>query len=138
MLVEIRCDKFAEEFRSIRLNAGLNTVLGSTRGDNALGKSTFLWLIDYAFGGDSYCSAGSDIKKNVKEKEEKSIVLRLDDDSALERLAEYTRKHQTRSDFYEQILHCHASCRRPGLTPLCAYKGCGKAGRPVRRKIQNH
>lgn len=67
MLVEIRCDKFAEEFRSIKLNAGLNTVLGSTGGDNALGKSTFLWIIDYAFGGDSYCAAGSDVKKNVKD-----------------------------------------------------------------------
>ena len=67
MLVEIRCDKFAEEFRSIKLNAGLNTVLGSSGGDNALGKSTFLWIIDYAFGGDSYCSAGSDVKENVKD-----------------------------------------------------------------------
>lgn len=67
MLVEIRCDKFAEEFRTIRLNSGLNTILGSTSGGNALGKSTFLWIIDYAFGGDYYCSAGSDVKKNVKD-----------------------------------------------------------------------
>jgi hypothetical protein len=67
MLVEIRCDKFAEEYRTIRLNAGLNTILGSTKGGNALGKSTFLWIIDYAFGGDGYCTAGSDVKRFVKD-----------------------------------------------------------------------
>jgi uncharacterized protein YydD (DUF2326 family) len=67
MLVEIRCDKFAEEYRIIRLNPGLNTVLGSTEGGNALGKSTFLWIVDYAFGGDGYCTAGSDVKRFVKD-----------------------------------------------------------------------
>lgn len=67
MLVEIRCDKFAEEYQKLPLFEGLNTVLGSTGGGNALGKSTFLWIIDYAFGGDSYCNAGSDVKKYVKD-----------------------------------------------------------------------
>ena len=67
MLVEIQCDRFAEEYRTIRLNAGLNTVLGSTGGGNALGKSTFLWIIDYAFGGEGYCTAGSDVKRFVKD-----------------------------------------------------------------------
>lgn len=65
MLIEIRCDKFAKEHRVIPLNAGLNTVLGSSGGSNAIGKSTFLWIIDYAFGGENYCSSSSDIKKNV-------------------------------------------------------------------------
>lgn len=40
MLVEIRCDKFAEEYQKLPLFEGLNTVLGSTGGGNALGKST--------------------------------------------------------------------------------------------------
>lgn len=67
MLVEMCCDRFAEDFRTIKLRPGLNTVRGSAGGDNALGKSTFLWIIDYAFGGDHYCTAGSDVKKNVKD-----------------------------------------------------------------------
>ena len=54
MLVEIRCAGFAEGHRSVRFNAGLNTVLGSNGGSNAIGKSTFLWIIDCAFGGESY------------------------------------------------------------------------------------
>ena len=67
MLVEIRCEKFAKEFQTISFHNGLNTVLGSTGGSNALGKSTFLWIIDYAFGGEYYCSSGSDVKQNVKD-----------------------------------------------------------------------
>jgi uncharacterized protein YydD (DUF2326 family) len=54
MLKEIRCDKFAPNHQVIKLNEGLNTVLGSSSGTNAIGKSTFLWVIDYAFGGDRY------------------------------------------------------------------------------------
>jgi len=67
MLVEIRCDKFAKEFQIIRFQNGLNTVLGSTGGSNALGKSTFLWIIDYAFGGENYCASGSDVKQHIKD-----------------------------------------------------------------------
>lgn len=47
MLIEIQCDKFAPEHQIIRFNSGLNTVLGSAGGSNAIGKSTFLWIIDY-------------------------------------------------------------------------------------------
>lgn len=65
MLKEIRCDKFAEEHRSIRFQPGLNTVLGSAGGSNAIGKSTFLWLVDYAFGGNSYYTLSDDIKKHI-------------------------------------------------------------------------
>lgn len=54
MLVEIRCAGFAEAHRSISFHTGLNTVLGSKGGSNAIGKSTFLWIIDYAFGGNTY------------------------------------------------------------------------------------
>ncbi len=65
MLKEMRCDKFAEEHRSIRFKPGLNTVLGSAGGSNAIGKSTFLWLVDYAFGGNSYYTLSDDIKNNI-------------------------------------------------------------------------
>ena len=54
MLVEIECAGFAAAHRRIAFNAGLNTVLGSNNGSNAIGKSTFLWIIDFAFGGETY------------------------------------------------------------------------------------
>ncbi|WP_406885182.1 DUF2326 domain-containing protein [Bacillus cereus] len=65
MLKEIQCDKFAPDHRVIRFNSGLNTVLGSAGGSNAIGKSTFLWIIDYVFGGESYYSLTDDIKKEI-------------------------------------------------------------------------
>lgn len=54
MLKEIRCDKFIERYRTISFKPGLNTVLGSLGGSNAIGKTTLLQIIDYAFGGDDY------------------------------------------------------------------------------------
>ena len=67
MLTEINCDKFGEGFRTILFHKGLNTILGSSSGSNALGKSTFLWILDYVFGGTGYCTAGSDVKQYVKD-----------------------------------------------------------------------
>ena len=67
MLKQIACDKFAEEFQTISFFPGLNTVLGSSAGSNALGKSTFLWVIDFVFGGEGYCAPGSDIKAEIKD-----------------------------------------------------------------------
>lgn len=64
-MIEIQCDKFAPEHQIIRFNSGLNTVLGSAGGSNAIGKSTFLWIIDYVFGGESYYSLTDDIKKEI-------------------------------------------------------------------------
>lgn len=54
MLKEIRCDKFTERYRTISFKPGLNTVLGSSGGSNAIGKTTLLLIIDYAFGGNDY------------------------------------------------------------------------------------
>jgi uncharacterized protein YydD (DUF2326 family) len=65
MLTEIRCDKFAPKHQNIQFNYGLNTVLGSSGGSNAIGKSTFLWIIDYAFGGEGYYTLSGDIKKEI-------------------------------------------------------------------------
>lgn len=65
MLTEIQCNKFATEHQTVRFNPGLNTVLGSAGGSNAIGKSTFLWIIDYAFGGESYYTMSDDIKKEI-------------------------------------------------------------------------
>ncbi len=66
MLKQIHCDKFIDEYQTIDFNDGLNTVLGSTGGNNAIGKSTFLQIIDYAFGGEEYSrSFVRDIKAHV-------------------------------------------------------------------------
>ena len=66
MLEEIRCDKFAEEYRIISFRPGLNTVLGSSDGSNAIGKTTFLQILDYVFGGDDYHKSYlRDIKNHV-------------------------------------------------------------------------
>ena len=43
MLYEIICDKFKE--KRIEFHPGLNTVLGTEKGDNSIGKSTFLGSI---------------------------------------------------------------------------------------------
>lgn len=42
MLTQIRCDRFLMNIKIINFNAGLNTVLGSTSGNNDIGKTTFL------------------------------------------------------------------------------------------------
>ena len=55
MLVEIMCDEFKDHGTPrgrIQLHAGLNTVMGSSSGSNSIGKSTFLMIIDFVFGGD--------------------------------------------------------------------------------------
>lgn len=67
LLRKIKCDAFAQEHREITFNEGLNTVLGSSAGTSAIGKSTFLWIIDYAFGGDRYTALGSVAKKYIGE-----------------------------------------------------------------------
>ena len=69
MLVEIRCDAFRSHGKDgeirppIYFHEGLNTVLGGAEADNSIGKSTFLLIIDYCFGGGTY--AKMDVKNYV-------------------------------------------------------------------------
>lgn len=68
MLVEIRCDQFKSNGvvrDPIRFHKGLNTVLGTDSGNNSIGKSTFLMIIDFVFGGTDYIEKASDVTKNV-------------------------------------------------------------------------
>ncbi len=70
MLLEIRCDKFVSEgfVRSpVRFHMGLNVVLGTNKAANSIGKSTFLLIIDFVFGGDDYPKKAIDVIKNVGE-----------------------------------------------------------------------
>ena len=66
MLYEIYCEKFIN--KKITFNEGLSVVLGTDFADNSIGKSTFLMIVDYAFGGKTYSKA-DDITKNVGEHE---------------------------------------------------------------------
>ena len=59
MLAEIRCSSFADcgtERPPVILNESLNVILGSSGGSNSIGKSTFLLIVDFAFGGKQYSS----------------------------------------------------------------------------------
>ena len=62
MLHEICCDQFHQ--KRIAFNPGLSVVLGTNTGDNSIGKSTFLLIVDYVFGGSTYAST-TDIIDNV-------------------------------------------------------------------------
>lgn len=62
MLYEIYCQEFHQ--KRIMFNEGLNVVLGTNTGDNSIGKSTFLMIVDFVFGGNTYSKA-PDIQKNV-------------------------------------------------------------------------
>ena len=58
MLKFIECEKFIENGvlrRKIEFFSGLNICLGEDNAENSIGKSTFLFAIDFCFGGDSYC-----------------------------------------------------------------------------------
>ena len=69
MLIEIYCDKFKEngEIRpAIHFHKGLNTVEGTDSGTNSIGKSTFLMIIDYVFGGNDYINICDDVHKNIR------------------------------------------------------------------------
>lgn len=61
MLYEIECEKFAKKVNGqlvprgrIQLREALNTVLGDKAAQNSIGKSTFLLVVDFCFGGDDY------------------------------------------------------------------------------------
>lgn len=62
MLSEIYCEKFHQ--KRITFHKGLNVVLGTSKADNSIGKSSLMLIIDFAFGGTTY-SRSSDILKNV-------------------------------------------------------------------------
>ena len=62
MLAEIYCNKFYN--KKIEFGKTLNVVLGTNTGDNSIGKSTFMLIVDYVFGGTEYAEA-TDILNNV-------------------------------------------------------------------------
>ena len=70
MLVEIQCDKFIthnKQRKPIHFHPGLNAVIGDDNGSNSIGKSTFLMILDFVFGGTDYVTKCTDVQENVKE-----------------------------------------------------------------------
>jgi hypothetical protein len=68
MLVDVRCSEFKSngEIRSpIKFNPGLNTVLGDEAGSNSIGKSTFLMIVDFVFGGNDYIEKSRDVQSEI-------------------------------------------------------------------------
>ena len=68
MLVEIQCDKFTKHGKTrdpIRFHEGLNAILGDDNGSNSIGKSTFLMVLDFVFGGTDYVKKCVDVQENV-------------------------------------------------------------------------
>ena len=67
MLKEIRCSKFRQGIQTIIFHEGLNTVVGTEEGTNSAGKSTFLLILDFVFGGDDYYKKCKAVRDNVGE-----------------------------------------------------------------------
>lgn len=63
MLYEIICEEFKQQ--RIEFFPNLNTVLGDDVGSNSIGKSTFLMVIDFAFGGKDYVLKSSEIQRHI-------------------------------------------------------------------------
>lgn len=62
MLAEIYCEEFHQ--KRVKFFDKLNVLLGTNTGDNSIGKSTFMLIVDFAFGGTKYASS-SDILDNI-------------------------------------------------------------------------
>ena len=62
MLAEIYCEEFHQ--KKIEFSNTLNVILGTNAGDNSIGKSTFMLIVDFAFGGNTYAGA-RDILDNI-------------------------------------------------------------------------
>ena len=67
MLKEIRCEKFLDHIlnKTIHFQNGLNCVVGANDALNSIGKSSLLLIIDFCFGGNTYCSKDSDVRQNI-------------------------------------------------------------------------
>lgn len=63
MLLDITCDRFVD--KRIPFKKGLNVVLGTNRGDNGIGKSSLLLIIDFVFGGSTFPKFGASTIKEL-------------------------------------------------------------------------
>ncbi len=86
MLKEVSCDAFKigdEPRPPIKFHMGLNTVLGSVRGEaGSIGKSTMMLIIDFVFGGNTYVDSDA-----VKELDDHTIYFTFEFDGVEYRFA---------------------------------------------------
>ena len=57
MLIELFCEKFGScnsKANPIRFGENLNVIRGGEEGDNSVGKSTFMQILDFTFGGEAF------------------------------------------------------------------------------------
>lgn len=69
MLKEIQCDEFKsnDAIRPVIVfHSGLNAVVGNESGTNSVGKSTFLMILDFVFGGDDYIKKSKEVHRNLE------------------------------------------------------------------------
>lgn len=68
MLKMIKSNSFIKNGKRrnpICFHTGLNVVMGNDTGANSIGKSTFLMIIDFIFGGDDYINKSVDTQEEV-------------------------------------------------------------------------
>ena len=68
MLKMMKSDSFiekGEKRKPIYFHKGLNVVMGNDTGANSIGKSTFLMIIDFIFGGEDYINKSIDTQEEV-------------------------------------------------------------------------
>lgn len=69
MLKEILCDEFisyGQPRNAIEFHPGLNAVVGNESGTNSVGKSTFLMILDFVFGGNDYLKKSREVHRNLE------------------------------------------------------------------------
>lgn len=67
MLIEIESDAF--RVPKVEFRPGLNVVIGDENAANSIGKSSFLMVIDFVFGGNSLLELNDDIVRNIGDHE---------------------------------------------------------------------
>ncbi len=68
MLKMIQCDEFKNtegQRGAIIFHNGLNAVIGNESGTNSVGKSTFLMILDFVFGGEDYMTKSKEVHRNI-------------------------------------------------------------------------
>ncbi|SHJ41276.1 DUF2326 domain-containing protein [Pseudomonas luteola] len=63
MLIYIECEWFTE--KRITFKEKLNIVVGDRANSNSIGKSTFLKIIDFVYGGDTLITHGKDVHETL-------------------------------------------------------------------------
>ncbi|MCW6665278.1 DUF2326 domain-containing protein [Aerococcaceae bacterium NML191219] len=68
MLKMVKSDSFMENGKKrkpVHFHKGLNVVMGNDTGANSIGKSTFLMIIDFIFGGEDYITKSVDTQEEI-------------------------------------------------------------------------